>query len=275
MSDLPILTRTDVRAWLGPNEIDKGRPYAQRGLRDLRTEGRRLKGSCQGSAPHPYRVDVTLNGDLPNKIEGGACSCPVGAGGRCKHAAALLLTRISAPETFTELAALEARLSERSLEELVTLISKMVDRHPDLKTLVAMPTPGEALDPNLIRRQVLSALETHDHSGYGGYGYDDYGMGFSTGAQRDLLELVDLADRTLAQGDVESAAVTYQTMTGELLEHYETYDDSSGSLAEVIDRCAEGLASLLAAVGSTMDSTVDSTTEAEECAAGGDAADAF
>ena len=82
------------------------------------------------------------------------------------------------------------------------------------------------------------------------------GTGLSTGAQRDLLELVDLADRTLAQGDVESAAVTYKMMTGELLEHYETYDDEAGSLAEVIDRCAEGLASLLAAV--------DSTTEAEE-----------
>ena len=253
MSDLPTLTEANVRAWLGRGEIDKGRPYAQRGLRDLRTEGRHLKGSCQGSAPQPYRVDIALNGDLPNKIESGTCSCPVGAGGRCKHAAALLLTWLGAPETFTEMATLEARLREKSHEELVTLISKMVDRHPDLETLVAMPTPGEPLDPNLIRRQVLSALERSEHDDYG---YDDYGTGLSTGAQRDLLELVDLADRTLAQGDVESAAVTYKTMTGELLEHYEAYDDEAGSLAEVIDRCAEGLASLLAAV--------DSTTEAEE-----------
>ncbi len=54
-----------------------------------------LKALCQGSAASPYRVEVTFS---QKGIASTNCSCPVGAGGYCKHVAALLLTWLHEPE---------------------------------------------------------------------------------------------------------------------------------------------------------------------------------
>ena len=99
----------------------------------------------------------------PQGIISGHCSCPVGGAGRCKHAAALLLTWLHEPEAFHELEALETNLAQRSKGELVALISKMIGRYPDLEMLLELPSPGDpdacdALDADLIRRQVNVAF---------------------------------------------------------------------------------------------------------------------
>ena len=73
----------------------------------------------------------------------GGCSCPVGFGGRCKHAAALLLTWLHRPDAFLEVEELEARLDRRSKPELVALLRRAINRYPDLEELLGAETEGE------------------------------------------------------------------------------------------------------------------------------------
>jgi uncharacterized Zn finger protein len=100
MADLPELTESDVRNWTDAGSYRRGTGYFKEGrIIHPRLQGRTLKASCIGSAPSPYSVEITLS---DAGISMGDCSCPVGAGGYCKHAVALLLTWIDDPEAFLE-----------------------------------------------------------------------------------------------------------------------------------------------------------------------------
>ncbi len=246
MTMTSTLTKDDVRAWLGQKEIDKGRPYAQRGaLLRLRVQDGVIKGDCLGSSPRPYRVEVKLS---KQGIQRANCSCPVGDGGRCKHTAALLLTRIDFPELFTEVEALKASLDSYSKDDLIALVSKMVERYPDLETLV------ETSDPNLTEKPVSTEAVKAQMQGLLGNlyerdtyrGYDSYGDGYASYAQNDLDDVTHMADRYLESGQLNSAATTYKTIADEVLRDYHEFEDEEGSLASVAQNCAEGLMKCLA-----------------------------
>ena len=233
------LSKDDVRAWLGQKEIDKGRPYAQRGaLLRLRVQGGVIKGDCLGSSPRPYRAEVTLENGT---IQRAHCSCPVGDGGRCKHVAALLLAWLDSPGLFTEVEALGASLEAYSKDDLVALVSKMVERYPDLETLVETSAPNFTEQPvsaEAIQAQVRGVLGNYERD----YGWDGYG-GYHT--QGELDDLTHVADRYLESGQLDSAATAYQTIADEVLRNYFDFEDEEGSLASVAQACAEGLIACL------------------------------
>src|SRR4029078_8348309 len=81
------LTRQAVRDWVGDHEIAKGRPYAESAVSGTVRVGDTLKASVQGTRDRPYKVRLTRRN---GRVAGGDCSCPVGDGGWCKHAAAVL-----------------------------------------------------------------------------------------------------------------------------------------------------------------------------------------
>ena len=234
------LTKDDVRAWLGQKEIDKGRPYSQRGaLLRLRVQGGVIKGDCLGSSPRPYRAQATLK---DGTIRRANCSCPVGDGGRCKHTAALLLTWIDFPELFTEVEALRASLEAYSKDDLVALVGKMVERHPDLETLVETSAPDFTEKPvsaGAIQAQVRGVIGNYERD----YGWDGYGGYHSQG---ELDDLTYVADRYLESGQLNSAATTYKTIADEVLRDYHEFEDEEGSLASAAQNCAEGLVKCLA-----------------------------
>lgn len=98
MTELPRVTESDIHHWIGERSFGRGLGYFQRGhILNPRLQGDTLKARCLGSHPQPYHVQVTLGRD---GIVAGECSCPVGAGGHCKHAAALLLTWLHNPDAF-------------------------------------------------------------------------------------------------------------------------------------------------------------------------------
>lgn len=89
------LTHADIQRWVGSASFQKGMPYFSRGaIYDTRLQGQTLKAHCRGSQAASYTLQATLS---PAGIASTNCSCPVGAGGRCKHVAALLLTWVDAP----------------------------------------------------------------------------------------------------------------------------------------------------------------------------------
>lgn len=237
MAAWPELTLAGVRNWVGQREIDKGRPYAQGGaIVQPRRQGMALKAECWGTAPSPYRVTVTLS---KAGIAASDCSCPVG--GRCKHVAALLLMYLQDPESFTEVEPLRASLEQRSKDELIALIEKMLKHHPELERLVELPqaTSGEPITPQLVKRQVEKV--------FGNLSYRGWDDGDLASVGHELTQLVEVGDGYLLQGDLASALAVYQTVVEEVIKRYGELSDEEGELAEVVNRCTEGLASLLAA----------------------------
>lgn len=185
MTDLPQLTENDIRRWTDERSFGRGRGYFQSGrILNPRRQGNTLKARCTGSRPQPYHVEITLG---PEGILAGECSCPVGAGGHCKHAVALLLTWLREPDTLTA-EDLETALNRRTKVELLVLIRRMLDRYPDLETLLELPIVGKGEPPpvnaDVISRQARSA--------FAGIGYDDWGATY--GIAQQLLELVKIGD---------------------------------------------------------------------------------
>src|SRR5262249_39111088 len=132
-------------------------------LSRLRQQGMTFKGRCQGTASQPYRVAVTLSS---KGIATAECSCPVGEGGRCKHAAALLVAWLETSEDFVAVEAVDVALGRLSQTELITLIRRMMRRAPDLEDWLELELPAlsgstvtqRPLEAGAIRRQVKVAM---------------------------------------------------------------------------------------------------------------------
>lgn len=240
MTDLPKLTESDVRRWTDEAFFGRGQGYFHSGhIFDARLQGNTLKARCLGSGPAPYHVEVTLGRE---GIVSGECSCPVGAGGYCKHAVALLLTWVHERDTFLEVEELESALERRSKTDLVTIVRRMIARYPDLESLLDLPIVGEAgadrpLDPDVIRRQASSAFY--------GVGYDDWGAVYDIA--RQLLGLVAIGDDYAECGQWRNAASVYEIVMREVLDSYRMVQDEGGDLHIVVSECVGGLGACLAA----------------------------
>lgn len=234
MSTKPTLSEEQIRDWTDGRSFSRGLDYFRNGaIKHPRRDGMTLKAECQGSAPRPYRVEMTLN---DTGVSSGFCSCPVGHGGHCKHGVALLLTWLHSPESFTESVSQKRSLEERSREELIQLIIQMIDRYPDLETLLEMPAPGagqrgETVDPAVIRAQLSDALEADD-DGQWGYGVVDTSK---------LFLVAEQGDAYAAAGDWRNAATVYATVALEILDSYEELYDDEGEYLMVVDKCAADL----------------------------------
>jgi len=239
MTTLPELTESDVRRWTDERSFGRGRGYFWGGyILNPRRQGDTIEARCQGSRPQPYHVKITLG---PDGIASGKCSCPVGAGGHCKHGVALLLTWIHQPDAFLAAEDLGTNLERRSKAELVVLIRRMLDRYPDLETLLELPIVGEGepppVDADVIRRQASSAFH--------GIGYDDWGATY--GIAQQLLELVEIGDDYAEREHWRDAVIIYQAVVEETLENYGMVQDESGYLHGVVNQCVEGLGECLKA----------------------------
>ncbi|MFO7918837.1 MAG: SWIM zinc finger domain-containing protein, partial [Anaerolineae bacterium] len=83
MKEAFSLTESQIRAWVDVGSFERGWGYFEGGhILNPRRQGNTLKACCLGSMPTPYRLQVTLGSE---GIVAGDCSCPVGAGGHCKH----------------------------------------------------------------------------------------------------------------------------------------------------------------------------------------------
>jgi hypothetical protein len=236
MADLPKLTESDVQRWIAEPSFGRGYTYYRQGhILNPRRQGEVIKGRCLGSQSRPYELSIRLGTD---GIVGGMCSCPVGGGGRCKHAAALLLTWVHEPGAFAEVEALDAALERRSKGELVALVRRMVERYPDLEMLVELPTAGSQAQVN------AEAIRQQANAAFYGMGYDDWGAAY--GIAQTLSSLVNLGDDYLARQDWRNAAVVYQPVIEAVLEHYGHVEDE-GELAGVVNDCVAGLGQCLQA----------------------------
>ncbi|MDI6769104.1 MAG: SWIM zinc finger family protein [Anaerolineales bacterium] len=244
-TNLPPITHADIQRWAGPASFQKGMAYFSRGaIFDPRRQGQTLKARCRGSQAASYQLQATLG---PTGIASADCSCPVGAGGRCKHVAALLLTWLDNPDSFQEIEALTAALEKRSKAELIALIRRMIQREPELEILLEMPLPGvetgeKPLDPQVIRRQAEHAFRSP---------HGDWEMGWGDPYEivEELQSLFDLAKQYEAQNNSVNAATIYRMVAETVLDNEDAVvQDEDGRLGGVVDDCAEGLGECLESI---------------------------
>jgi len=239
------LTHADIQHWVGSASFQKGKSYFSRGaIYETRLQGQTLKAYCRGSQADSYKLQATLG---PAGIVSANCSCPVGAGGRCKHVAALLMTWVDATDSFKQIEDLAAVLEKRSKEELIALIQQMIQREPDLEMLLEMPLPGidageKPLDAQVIQRQVKHAFRSP-------HGEWEIGWGDPYEIVEELQTLFDLAGQYKAQSSPGNAATIYLTVAGTVLDFEDAVkQDEDGRLGSLIDDCAEGLGECLESI---------------------------
>lgn len=232
MSDSFSLTESQIRAWVDSGSFKRGWGYFENGhILNPRRQGNTLKARCLGSMPDPYRLQVTLGKE---GMMMGDCSCPVGAGGHCKHVVAMLLTWLHDSEAFLEIEDLETSLQRRSKGELVTIVKRMIDRYPDLEPLLELPVPGHTrreVDSDIIRRQVIGILSSHADMGWqSGYAIAD-----------DLMSLVGIGEEYVIHQAWDSAVVVFRTVIEETLERYYNVHDDEGEILGPIFDCVRYL----------------------------------
>jgi len=231
------ITEDTLKSLSSPESFDRGyNLFLSGAVFDTLRQGDLLTGKCEGTGAPFYQLRVRVG---EGGIQGADCTCPYEWGGYCKHIVALMLTYIHDPDAFPEQQALEDLLEGLEKDDLVRLIVKMIDRHPDLyawlKTAVATasiksdPSPANGKRKTQVskteyRREIQSIL----HSLRGYRMSEAYWM---MGGMVDQLNAVrDSAYEFLAAGDAEGALVILTTLLVEVSGSYAEFDDSDGEL---------------------------------------------
>ncbi len=246
MASINALSEKEIKSWVGGRSFERGRAYYHdNSIQRPRRRGNTLAADCYGSMSQPYRVEITLQ---DGAIAFGDCSCPVGDGGHCKHAAALLLTWLHAPQRFVELESVTKSLSGRSKEALIYLIERMLERHPDLEDILELPSvaagqaPQGTIDEHLIRRQIENLLVPYA---------DEYGYGYDYQAGRHLQQglkpIMEVGASYLVHGDWAKGMLVFQTIITELLPQLNMFHDESDDVFILISDCVTQLGACLAA----------------------------
>jgi uncharacterized Zn finger protein len=244
-STLPKISHADIQHWVGPSSFRKGMAYFSRGaITQTRLQRNLLKARCHGSQAASYQLQVALG---PAGIVFATCSCPVGAEGRCKHVAALLLTWVDRPAAFTEIDDLAVSLQKRSKEELIAILQRMLQREPDLETLLELPLPGieaseKPLHVQVIRRQAEHAFKSSNA---------EWEMDWGDPAEivDGLQPLFDLAGGYQGQNNPGNAATVYQIVADTILDYEDAItQDDDGYLGGALNDCIEGLRNSLEAI---------------------------
>jgi uncharacterized Zn finger protein len=221
------LTAAAVLTWAGQASVSKGRSYVReldRLVAQPGPGGLSLSGTAYGQ--DAYQVKGTVQA---GQVVSAHCSCPVGGGGTCKHAAALLTRYAESPNDFQHVPPLSELLSPLTTGQLHRLIEQMLSASPDLLSLVyrSGPLAAQAASIPVLFRLV----KRHYHDGWQ---YEEEGLDTS-----DLAAVLEEAD-ALRMSQPQQALSVYVEMVRNIEAAYATW-------AEADDEPFDEL--MLAAVG--------------------------
>ncbi|WP_204141614.1 SWIM zinc finger domain-containing protein [Halomicronema sp. CCY15110] len=226
-ASLPPLTEAQVKTLATEQSWQKGRRYFRNGaIAQPTLQGQQISADCLGT--HSYRTQATLGTE---GVEASSCTCPYDWGGICKHQVALLLSYVHTPESFQTIQPLPELLSDRSRDDLLAMIEAMVQRHPDLMTIVDAPqSPDRGTAPDLAkyRRQAERIFQ----------GEEMHAMAAG------LEALTDHGERLGQSGDWQHAGEVYQLLLAIANERYDfsVFEiDYNGEVACVIQDMSAGL----------------------------------
>ncbi len=134
---------------------------------------------------------------------------------------------------------IENILQQSDKAELISLVKRMLDRYPDLESL--LPTTSKQappVDPQIQRNRVDRVFRTAG---------DDWEV--ASDIANDLLGIVETGDAFAQRQDYANARVVYDAVVSGVLEHYDEYGDldEDGELSDVVAACIDGLKDCLVA----------------------------
>lgn len=238
-----VVSKDTLKSLSTPTSFSRGDELYQDGaIFDTSRQSNVLRGKCRGSSAPYYEIVVRLD---EGGIQEAYCSCPYSFGGLCKHIIALMLTFIHSPDEFAEQKSIKELLEPLEKDEIISVISKLVNCYPELyawlqnETLVVSETsqpvqlPGksrvsQAVYQNQIRR-ILRSL-------------DGYRMSEAYWMMRDMVaqlsQIGDTAFEFLQAGDAQGALIIFSTLFIETGKGFSGFDDSDGYLSGFIEDLA-------------------------------------
>jgi uncharacterized Zn finger protein len=215
-----------------------------------------IMSNCSGSGgDYHLRAELDENGIIST-----ACTCPYDGDGDCKHIVALLLKYLHQPDKFSEQKSVADLLSGLDKESLVALITRLVERLPDLYgdlemtvpsvRMAAQPKPAtmatgkhqtQVSEP-MYRKLVQKIFKQNRHHDY----YDDYES--APAYLDDLEETLQTATQALDAGDAEGALIILQVLFEETVDEYDGEMDYDGGVASFIQSLGMPLAESILSV---------------------------
>ncbi len=238
MHRTPPLNKEMIKNYVGLSNFQKGESYkANKAVRQGKIKNHILTALCQGHAFDPYTVEVIFD---KQGINQSYCSCPVGAGGKCKHIAALLLTWLDYPDLFAEWEKIWEQLQtydSKSLLELIDLLEEKVEGsvyiiHSFQQNLQSLQSPYLAK----YLRRIEEAFQASKLPWYHPDAAEATEMAFSLGKIRS-----DTHAR-IEERQFSEAIQIHQSLIQGILNYLDEHDDFWGVFGEEIKGCIRELA---------------------------------
>lgn len=153
-SMLDRLTEADIQARCTEASFERGWSYYTGGA--VRQRIRRDDGiETRVAGTHTYRVTVR---EATGRLVA-FCTCPYDWGGECKHVVATLLAWLHEPESFRAPADLQVALSNRTKEELMTILADICSVYPHLVDEFGLLGEPAEYNPEAVVAEIFAALE--------------------------------------------------------------------------------------------------------------------
>lgn len=138
---------------------------------------------------------------------------------------------------------IQAALEQLGKDDLQALILRLVQQHPDLAGMIvsgeqkAVKKVRKPFNAEVYRLQVEKIFLTTDRNTWGS----------EARATGPLLDIVDVANEYVEQGDFNEAATVYEIVIKGILDNYDSFrwHADEGQLDEVVEDCIDGLSDCL------------------------------
>lgn len=217
------ITEDEIRKAFKEKTFSKGHAYFESGHVECGIrKGDSLIGRVSGSEIQPYKVEIEIKDEIYSE-----CSCPVGA--MCKHGVALLLQWANDKDLFVDYDNLLALLREKSKEELIRILSPILEDDPVLAQKMAF-------SQGIAQRKIDTAALSR-RLRYIGRDLDYHAV---SGIVQELEEIKERGDNLAREGHCEEAVEVYLLLIEWGVDAFENgVDDSDGNLGDVMIACVE------------------------------------
>jgi uncharacterized Zn finger protein len=265
------LTDAIIRAGANEKSFARGQELYRNGaISDAAIQGNVLTGHCEGMQAPFYKVRAELDA---GGVRAASCNCEYDLGGHCKHIVALLLTYEHEPEQFAVREDMSKRLAELSRDQLLALLTELLDEVPDMSDWLeaalpehvasrsrktAAPKRKKKIDTEVYRRRVRGIMHSLDHMRMS----EAY---WHVGGLTDELRGVEkTAMEFLHSGDAETAFRILMTLLEESYDGFDYIDDSNGELGGYLNDLGKMLAEVILSLDLDEDQREDVLSDIDE-----------
>ena len=228
------ITQNEVKQAFGVQTFSRGLGYFRNGCVEIgMKKGNKLLGRVFGSAPAPYEVNIDLTEGINSK-----CTCPIGE--MCKHGVALLLQWLDNQNSILDADALLASLRKKDKEELLAVISSIIEKDPLIASKLAF---SEEIKDKKFNFEAISKRIHHLLDG--SLDYSEL-----PGVIDELKEVKQIGNELVETKSFKDAIKLYLLLIEQGVTASENgVDDSDGILGEFMIECVRDCKTILQNLG--------------------------